>query len=106
MKAGAESGWDYSTRWMINNEGGNAGELKDIKTNLIIPVDLNSLMFMNYNSISEFYSVLGDTARADIYANKAKCGLKKISNQTGTDVMILEVFSPKNSAKNGVFDSK
>jgi neutral trehalase len=20
MKAGAESGWDYSTRWMINNE--------------------------------------------------------------------------------------
>jgi hypothetical protein len=46
--------------------------LKDVKTNFIIPVDLNCIIFMNYNCISEFYSVLGDTVKADIYAAKAK----------------------------------
>jgi hypothetical protein len=31
---------------------------------------------------------------------------KKAAIRPGTDVMIFKVFSPKNSAKNGVFDSK
>jgi Trehalase len=39
-------------------QGGNMGDLKDVKTNWIIPVDLNSIMFMNYNCVSEFYAVL------------------------------------------------
>ena len=71
MKAGAESGWDYSTRWMINNQGGNLGDLKDVRTNSIIPVDLNALMFMNYTYISEFHSLLGDTLKSEKFANKA-----------------------------------
>ena len=48
------------------------GELKDVKTNYIIPVDLNSIMFMNYNCISEFYAVLGDTVKAELYSVKAR----------------------------------
>jgi hypothetical protein len=31
---------------------------------------------------------------------------KQITVRPGTDVMLYKIFSPKNSAKNGVFDSK
>ena len=36
-----------------------------------MPVDLNALMFMNYSAVSEFYSLLGDTSKSDIFAKKA-----------------------------------
>ena len=65
----------YKTNFTIKKsfeQGGNTGELKDIKANYIIPVDLNSIMFMNYNCISEFYAVLGDTVNAELYAVKAR----------------------------------
>ena len=36
-----------------------------------MPVDLNALMFMNYSAVSEFYSLLGDTSKSDLFAKKA-----------------------------------
>lgn len=71
MKAGAETGWDYSTRWMIDAKGNNHGGLREIKTNYIVPVDLNSLMFMNYANLAEFHSLLGDPIMAEKYMAKA-----------------------------------
>lgn len=40
LRAGAESGWDYSSRWF-----GDGRMLATIRTTSIVPVDLNSLMF-------------------------------------------------------------
>lgn len=40
LRAGAESGWDYSSRWL-----GDAKSMATIRTTAIVPVDLNSLMF-------------------------------------------------------------
>ncbi|MCO1347207.1 alpha,alpha-trehalase TreA [Burkholderia vietnamiensis] len=40
LRAGAESGWDYSSRWF-----GDGRTLATIRTTSIVPVDLNSLMF-------------------------------------------------------------
>ncbi|KWA38308.1 trehalase [Burkholderia multivorans] len=40
LRAGAESGWDYSSRWL-----GDGKTLATIRTTSIVPVDLNSLMF-------------------------------------------------------------
>jgi len=70
-KAGAESGWDYSTRWFINPEGGCDGGMTNIKTTMILPVDLNALMYMDYMAISEFFSLLGDSAKSEEFSKKA-----------------------------------
>ncbi len=40
LRAGAESGWDYSSRWL-----GDRTQLQTIRTTKIIPVDLNSLLY-------------------------------------------------------------
>lgn len=39
LRAGAESGWDFSSRWL-----GDRKQLHSIRTTAIIPVDLNSLL--------------------------------------------------------------
>jgi alpha,alpha-trehalase len=43
IKSAAESGWDFSTRWFTDSDGGNAGNLTTIHTRNIIPVDLNAI---------------------------------------------------------------
>jgi len=40
MRAGAESGWDYSSRWLADPKS-----LNSIRTTSIVPVDLNTLMW-------------------------------------------------------------
>ena len=46
MKSGAESGWDYSTKWFFKAEDGTESmELHDIQTRHIIPVELNSYLW-------------------------------------------------------------
>jgi len=40
LRAGAASGWDFSSRWFAK-----PGEISTIETTHILPVDLNSLMF-------------------------------------------------------------
>ena len=40
LRAGAESGWDYSSRWL-----GDRRQLQTIRTTAIIPIDLNSLLY-------------------------------------------------------------
>ncbi|MBN3725261.1 alpha,alpha-trehalase TreA [Burkholderia sp. Ac-20379] len=40
LRAGAESGWDFSSRWL-----GDGKTLSTIRTTAIVPVDLNSLMY-------------------------------------------------------------
>lgn len=49
----------------------NHGGLRAIKTGYIIPVDLNSLMYMNYRNIANFYETLGDEASAVEFRGKA-----------------------------------
>uniref|UniRef100_A0A0P4WH41 Trehalase n=4 Tax=Scylla TaxID=6760 RepID=A0A0P4WH41_SCYOL len=58
LKSGAESGWDYSTRWFVNNETNN-GTMKDTNVTSIVPVDLNSLLCVNAQTLSYFYNRLG-----------------------------------------------
>ena len=78
MKAGAESGWDYSTRWMIDAQGKARGGLKAVRTNFVVPVDLNSVMHMNYVCMAEFYSLLGDAEKAEGHMVKAEALQKAI----------------------------
>ncbi len=79
MKAAAESGWDFSSRWFIDEHKGNAGKLSDAKTSYIVPVDLNALMYKNYRLMEEFHSQLGQEDKCALYGKKAKNVLRTIS---------------------------
>ena len=63
--------FENSFRWFINKEGGNSGSLKNVRTSSILPVDLNALIYMDYMAISEFFSLLGDSAKSEEFSQKA-----------------------------------
>jgi alpha,alpha-trehalase len=53
LRAGAESGWDFSSRWFMKYD-----DISTIHTADIIPIDLNSLLFMQEELIAETYRLL------------------------------------------------
>ena len=70
LRAGAESGWDYSSRWLVKNESGNF-ELSTIQTTSIIPVDLNALLYNLETTIASAAEISGDKTTSDAYKKKA-----------------------------------
>ncbi|CAH0764744.1 unnamed protein product [Diatraea saccharalis] len=66
LKSAAESGWDFSSRWFILN-GTNKGNLTNLKTRSIVPVDLNAIMCWNAQLMSEFHAKLDNRQKADYY---------------------------------------
>lgn len=56
LKSGAESGWDFSSRWIVDNNGNNNANLSYIKTTQIIPVDLNAFMYDAFVTLGKLYS--------------------------------------------------
>lgn len=66
LKAAAESGWDFSSRWFILN-GTNKGNLTHLKTRSIIPVDLNAIMCWNAQLMTEFHEKLQNFEKAKYY---------------------------------------
>ncbi len=73
LRAGAESGWDYSSRWMDNNH-----MLSSIQTLNILPVDLNALIFHLEMLLSSAYVQAGDLQRAMEMEQRAKMREKAI----------------------------
>ncbi|MEQ9232321.1 MAG: trehalase family glycosidase, partial [Cyclobacteriaceae bacterium] len=71
LRAGAESGWDYSTRWFEIGADGDF-DLSTIHTTDIIPVDLNSLLYNLEVTIAKGYSALGDTSMEDEWIAKSE----------------------------------
>lgn len=67
LRAGAESGWDYSCRWFKN-----PNEFKTIHTTEIIPVDLNCLLYNLEQSIAEAYHTSNNLVLANVYELKAE----------------------------------
>ncbi|MEP2508199.1 MAG: alpha,alpha-trehalase TreF [Reichenbachiella sp.] len=67
LRAGAESGWDYSSRWFA--DGRNLGT---IETTNIIPVDLNALLYYLEQSIAKGGELTGNQALAAEYKGKAQ----------------------------------
>ncbi|KAL0271426.1 UNVERIFIED_CONTAM: hypothetical protein PYX00_008531 [Menopon gallinae] len=70
LKAAAESGWDFSSRWFIQN-GTNKGNLTHLKTKYIVPVDLNALLYWNADILSKLFTKVGDEQKSLLYAKKA-----------------------------------
>ncbi len=69
LRATAESGWDFSSRWLSMDSTGT-WPLYTIHTTDIVPVDLNSLMYNMEFTLSKAYRLAGDTAKSKYYKSK------------------------------------
>ncbi|MEZ0472205.1 alpha,alpha-trehalase TreF [Luteimonas salinilitoris] len=66
LRAGAASGWDFSSRW-CDDDGG----LATIRTTSILPVDLNSFLHKLEAQISQLAAAGGDDASAFEFSRRA-----------------------------------
>ncbi|KPP68961.1 Trehalase-like [Scleropages formosus] len=76
MNSGAESGWDFSSRWFLDGQGQNS--LKDTRTSHILPVDLNALLCRNEGLLASFHRLVGETTSAEHYEKARGERLKAI----------------------------
>lgn len=67
LRSGAESGWDFSSRWLKEYDN-----LYSIHTTDIIPVDLNSLLYHLEMTLSKAYSLKGQEKISSTYKDKAE----------------------------------
>ena len=67
LRAAAESGWDFSSRWLTDGK-----TLGTVRTLSILPVDLNCLLVHLEETLSEAYRAQGDAARAAAYQQRAR----------------------------------
>lgn len=79
LKSAAESGMDFSSRWFINENGTNIGNLTDAKTRSIVPVELNAILYWNAKMIAEFHSKAGNVEKMTEYETKAQ-KIKEVRN--------------------------
>lgn len=73
LRAGAESGWDFSSRWFMDAE-----DIRTIHTADIIPVDLNCLLYQLEETIAESYRLLHQPLLARKFQTAAERRVKAI----------------------------
>lgn len=100
IKAAAESGLDFSSKWFHNKDGTNIGDLTDLKTRSIVPVELNSFLCKNAEILAEFYGYKNDTAKQTKFT-KIASDLKTVRNLLKNLCSILKLISSQ--AINEVF---
>nr|CCA17719.1 trehalase putative [Albugo laibachii Nc14]CCA18365.1 trehalase putative [Albugo laibachii Nc14] len=71
--AAAESGWDFSSRWLRDGL-----DLRKISTSSIIPVDLNAMMYRMERNLMEFHKILGNRMQEEKYRRAARDRAKAI----------------------------
>jgi alpha,alpha-trehalase len=59
LRSGAESGWDFTSRWFADGQ-----TLATIQTTDIVPPDLNALLFHLERTLATGYLLAGDSAQA------------------------------------------
>jgi len=66
IRAAAESGWDFTSRWFSDKES-----LRTIETTKVLPVDLNTLLWSLESQLSLWHKDFGKDEDAEKYAVKA-----------------------------------
>lgn len=72
LKSAAESGWDFSSRWFIDAEGGNTGDLVNLRIVDIVPVELNAIFANALENLSWFRRILGNRQKAARWGSLAR----------------------------------
>ncbi|MBV8443818.1 MAG: alpha,alpha-trehalase TreA [Hyphomicrobiales bacterium] len=76
LRAGAESGWDFSSRWLADG-----ADLWTIRTTAIAPVDLNTLMMRLEQTLAKAYRLKGDPGDAERFmalANNRGAAIRRL----------------------------
>jgi len=66
LRAVCESGWDFSSRWYADGMNKSTIHAMDI-----VPVDLNSLLYILENTIAQLHAHKNNTAKATVYQERA-----------------------------------
>jgi alpha,alpha-trehalase len=75
LRSGAESGWDFSSRWFSNDK-----DLSTIRVTQFVPVDLNALLYHLELTLAKAQQLAGNPQKAAQYkraAQKRKAGIEK-----------------------------
>jgi alpha,alpha-trehalase len=70
LRAAAESGWDFSSRWLVKDPNGDL-KLESIRTTEIAPVDLNCLLYNMERQLARWLEQLNEPQAAE-YAGAAE----------------------------------
>jgi len=97
IRAAAETGWDFSSRWFRD-----ASDLSSIRTAEIVPVDLNTLMFKLEETLAKTYSLQGNKVlqvKYETLAKKRKEAIQTIFYDEQKSMFVdLELFGGDASA--------
>jgi len=74
LRAGAESGWDFSSRWCTGDSLGS------IRTTEILPVDLNVLLYLLESTLMRAADTTGQAEMAGVYERAAQKRATLIQN--------------------------
>ncbi|KAJ8912203.1 hypothetical protein NQ315_003807 [Exocentrus adspersus] len=80
LRSGAESGWDFSSRWIFHANGTRCSNLTHIEVARVIPVDLNSYLCKAFRELSRFYSLIGDTKKSEQWLERSSSWQKSIES--------------------------
>lgn len=75
IRAAAESGWDFSSRWFADGQN-----MATIQTTQLVPVDLNCLLYFLEKTLLQIYRQLPDRVPADVMKEKARLRKQAILN--------------------------
>jgi alpha,alpha-trehalase len=75
IRAAAESGWDFSSRWFADGQN-----MSTIQTTQLVPVDLNCLLYFLEKTLLQIYRQLPDRVPADVMKEKARLRKQAILN--------------------------
>jgi alpha,alpha-trehalase len=91
VRAGAESGWDYSPRWFADEKS-----MATIRTTQVIPVDLNALMYNLEDTLARVCASHGSATDAELYRDRASSRKNLIQTLFFDDVtgMFMDLSLP------------
>ncbi len=81
LRAGAESGWDFSSRWLKDPQ-----DLSSIRTMDIVPVDLNTLLYQLEKTLETAYGLDGASVKSARMHERAKARQKAINDYLWNDL--------------------
>ncbi len=67
IRAAAESGWDFSSRWFADE-----ARMETIQTTDLVPVDLNCLLYYMEKTLLNLYRQLPDRVPADVFKERSR----------------------------------
>lgn len=74
IRAACESGWDFSSRWLADEEN-----LTSIRTADIIPVDLNAYLYFIERKLAHYQQALEQSKKVDKYCQAADARLQALN---------------------------